>query len=462
MKRQKRLVLLSALFLSALILHSVSMVAAIAPPGGGGGTIKHRVYGYVKESGTSTPIPDATVKFYEEGVTYRGSTTTTSTGYFNKYIYLSSLPEFWEVRVTKSGYDPVSKVALSKGTTIDMGTVYMSQTTITYTIHGYLVNGFNSTPVEGATVTLYRDAYEYWTEIGTTITTQNGYYSHTYNTYYPMSQCRVVGSAAGYYDSANNIDVSGTDVDMGNLHLMTLLIKYAVIVGISDYKSISDLDLCDEDATDWYNYLTTVENYQSENVWVYGDVHSGNYPKYDGIATEYNVKAALENMIAKADQNDVVCFITAGHGGSVAGSGGDVWLYMWDSQSGENGEDGDLWDYEIADIFTDSVADKNFLFFDNCHSGGIGPELMALDNAEDILMCATCTWEGHGYDYPTGNNGKWTYWFLELGLIGQFGSDPLIAMEYVFQWAHDDYPHPPPEEDEPEMYDGDPSAIFRI
>jgi hypothetical protein len=31
--------------------------------------------------------------------------------------------------------------------------------------------------------------------------------------------------------------------------------KYAIIVGISDYASISDLSYCDEDATDWYNFL---------------------------------------------------------------------------------------------------------------------------------------------------------------------------------------------------------------
>ena len=31
--------------------------------------------------------------------------------------------------------------------------------------------------------------------------------------------------------------------------------KYAIISGISDYKNISDLSYCDEDATDWYNYL---------------------------------------------------------------------------------------------------------------------------------------------------------------------------------------------------------------
>lgn len=35
--------------------------------------------------------------------------------------------------------------------------------------------------------------------------------------------------------------------------------KYAVIFGISDYSAISDLTYCDEDATDWYNYLSALD-----------------------------------------------------------------------------------------------------------------------------------------------------------------------------------------------------------
>jgi len=444
----------------------VLSAAAIAPPSG---DVTYRVYGYVKSQQTNAPISGALVKVYADGI-HKGDTYTSSTGYFNKYVSARPSAEIFEARVSKSGYQTKIGFGSPDGNrNVNMGTIYLSLAQISYFIHGYVKNAFNETPISGASVALYRDAYEGWSQIGTTTTNQYGYYSYTYNTYDTMSQCRVVGSASGYYDGAETVTVSGTDVNMGTLSLSTLLIKYAVIVGISDYGYVNDLSYCDEDAWDWYDYLTTVEGYQSTNVWVYGDGHTENYPKYDGLATESNVVAALESMLTIADQNDIVCFIDSGHGGHDSGDGdGDVYLCMWNYNSGE---DGKLRDSEIANIFGNSVASRNFFFFDACLSGGIGPELMALDNADNTLVCTTCSWEGSGFDYPDGNNGLWTYYFLELGLIDHFGSDPLTAMEDAFEWADTNYPdvfyvNGNPiyiyDEDKPEMYDGNPSSIFRI
>jgi hypothetical protein len=64
---------------------------------------------------------------------------------------------------------------------------------------------------------------------------------------------------------------------------------YAIIVGISDYASINDLSYCDEDATDWYNFLAG----QGYECHVYGDGHTSNYPRHDGTATESNVRSAI-------------------------------------------------------------------------------------------------------------------------------------------------------------------------
>ena len=470
MKFQKRTLILSTSILFLFLLQlSTHPVAAIAPPGppGGGGSERYQVYGYVKKQGTSIPLSGAAVKVYADAV-YKGTVYTSSSGYFSMYFYAPSSAEIFWVKVSKSGYqtktafgspDPYNK--------INLGTIYLSPAQISYFIHGYVKNAFNDNPISGADVTLYRHALEV---IGTTSTNQDGYYSYTYNTYDAMSSCIVEGSATGYYDMSKTVYFTGTDVDMGTLQMLTFLIRYAVIVGISDYETANDLTYCDEDASDWYDYLTTTGGYDSSNVWVYGDGFPGNYSKYDGLATEANVVSALENMVATADQNDIICFITAGHGYHDSGDpDDDVYLCMWDFDITE--ENGKLRDSEIADIFDDSVASKNFFFFDNCRSGGIGPELMALDNAEDILVCAAASCEGSGFDYPDGNNGLFTYYFLELGLIDHFGGDPLTAMEYVFEWTYNNYPetfvvdgieYTVGPEDEPEMYDGNPSAIFRI
>jgi hypothetical protein len=256
---------------------------------------------------------------------------------------------------------------------------------------------------------------------------------------------------AGNYATATAVSVI---VDQSAAPLINT-VRYAVIVGISDYKAISDLSFCDEDASDWYNYLLSI-GYLAENIWVFGDAHSNNYPVWNGYATEANVKAALSNMIAMADNDDIVNFITSGHG---SGDGnGESFLCMWDCDSGESGEDGSFYDHEIAAIFGDAIS-KVHIFIDHCYSGGNGPELMALGNSANIFCTTTCTDNGYGYDDSAHTNGMWTYWFLEAGLIGHFGGSADTAMEDAFAWASANYPKQPPSGDAPEMYDGDGSVF---
>ena len=192
--------------------------------------------------------------------------------------------------------------------------------------------------------------------------------------------------------------------------------------------------------------------FQSSNVWVYGDSHSENYPKYDGLATESNVIAALQNLNTIADQNDIICFITSGHGG---GDGvGSSYLCMHDSGNGQNGQDGNLYDTELDDYVGAWAAGKIFIFIDNCYSGGFIPEMQALGNHELIYMTTTCTQNGAGWDRPDLNNSAWTYYFLEYGLIAHFGSNPLTTMEDCFSYAFQYYPYYGG--DDPQEYDGYP------
>ncbi|MHA1214846.1 MAG: caspase family protein [Candidatus Hodarchaeales archaeon] len=220
--------------------------------------------------------------------------------------------------------------------------------------------------------------------------------------------------------------------------------KYAVIVGISDYKAISDLSYCDEDATDWYNYLAPL-GYQ---ITLLGDSHPENYPQYDGYATEANVRAALANMFASADADDIVAFISSGHGGeSSVGVGRNRYyvqfLCMWDCASGEDGYDGYIYDDEFESIMSASVS-QTFVFLDHCFSGGI-----AFLRANSY-MTTTCTDDGYGYDDSTHLNGAWTYWFLEYTLIGHFGG--TASMEDTFAYALGVYPYGGG--DTPQEFDG--------
>ncbi len=234
--------------------------------------------------------------------------------------------------------------------------------------------------------------------------------------------------------------------------------KYAVIVGISDYKAINDLSYCDEDATDWYNFLHGTLGWSADHITVLGDTHSGNYPKYDGIATEHNVKQAIQNMVNTADADDIIAYISSGHG-SGDGSGSSL-LCMWDMSSGEDGEDGSLYDTELATLLKNAVADKIFVFLDHCYSGGFGDDLMNMPNKQHVYLTTTCTANGYGYDDSTHHNGAWTYYFLEYSWINHYSGSDSTALETIFSYAHSAYPHSGG--DEPQQFDGDTSSYFYL
>jgi hypothetical protein len=204
---------------------------------------------------------------------------------------------------------------------------------------------------------------------------------------------------------------------------------WAIITGISDYKVISDLNFCDDDANDWYLYLTELGY---EHILLFGD-DSNYYYQMDGLATEYNVKQALHYVVENAGANDVISFITSGHGAS--DHKGGSFLCMWDLGDAENGEDGRFWDYELASILELAVAEQIFVFIDHCFAGGFGPDFMGLTNSEYIYFAAACTAKGMGWDAPAFSNGLWTYYFLEFSLINYFDSKPRTSMEEAFIYA---------------------------
>jgi len=230
---------------------------------------------------------------------------------------------------------------------------------------------------------------------------------------------------------------------------------YAVIVGISDYKSIGDLHYCDEDANDWYAYLIDIGY---DEIVVLGD-NTSSYVKYDGIATEHNVKLALIELVSKAGPKDTIAFISSGHGSG--DSRGSSLLCMWDITAGEDGEDGYFWDTEVADILEHSVADKIFIFLDHCFAGGFGDELMSMPNSENVYFASTCDIMGMGWDAGEFQNGMWTYFFLEYTLIGIFDSDPRTEMEIAFEIAAASYPFSGGAH-HPQEYDGDLNHSFLL
>jgi hypothetical protein len=232
--------------------------------------------------------------------------------------------------------------------------------------------------------------------------------------------------------------------------------KFAVIVGISNYKSINDLSYCDEDATDWFNYLVNSCGYAAANIRILGDGGTY-YPQTPyGKATEANYKACLIWLFAHSGAE--VSFITSGHG---SGDGsGESYICAWDCSSGESGEDGNFYDHELATLVGAATASKIFIFVDHCYSGGLGPELMALSNKAAIFCSTTCTANGYGYDEASCSNGAWTNQFVHVTLQSHFGSVATTTMEAAQAYAASGYSHTGG--DAPMMFDGNTGSTFTI
>jgi len=197
--------------------------------------------------------------------------------------------------------------------------------------------------------------------------------------------------------------------------------KYAIVIGISDYSKISDLNFCDEDATDWFNYLKNI-GYQCI---VLGDLHKQNYPQYNGLATEQNVRKYMQRIADIANDTSKFAFISSGHG---SGDGtGNSFLCMYDFNGNPNGK------YTDKEFYSDinKIKGQKFVFLDHCLSGGLLDELQTTNNC---FATSTCSPSGFGWDVSKFKNGAWTYTFLQKTLQEKYNNENPTIQE-TFDWA---------------------------
>ena len=203
---------------------------------------------------------------------------------------------------------------------------------------------------------------------------------------------------------------------------------YALIIGPNRFEDdqIPLLMWSHADANNWSHYLKQI-GYKEENIIVLGDDQDDQYGKYDGLATEFNVKRELEWLSSWGDAL-VVCVIAIGHGGH---DGTSSFYVCYDSGVGEEGEDGNLYPSKLAGILSFTTAERVFVFMDCCHSGGfIQPLKEAL--GPRLFIATACREEGFGWQYDEYQHSVWTYSFLIYALEGKFGSRPATSVEEAF------------------------------
>ncbi|MBD3404597.1 MAG: hypothetical protein GF411_00500 [Candidatus Lokiarchaeota archaeon] len=427
MKARIKLLILSVLCLAILNSQQFSLVSAIAPPPPPGGGTTYRMYGYIKQSGTGAPISGALVKFYGSGYNYLGQELTDSNGYFNYYKSLSMSYSYVQIRVTKSGYNPVQKNAYLSSSRYYFGSTYMTRMN-SYHVHGIIKDDGTNSGVGGVQVKIYGSlvSSSTFSYVTTKSTSSDGSFSYSFYSNNDYDYFRIDLSKDGYSTKIKYQSVTASECDFGIVPFNNIARKLALVIGISDYQesSITDLNYCDDDANDWYTYLTQQGSY--DLVYVLGDATSS-YIHIDGIATEANIKQYISNMISIADYNDELALIFSGFG--VAHSTADVGFAAYD-YDGNGGELGLLNDHEFNPLLDNFDGTRINIFFDFGYSGGMLDDLESTSSDPEIYVVTAVgeIWNANPLAkqsieregiYPFTENGCWTWYFLHQALISQ-------------------------------------------
>ena len=212
--------------------------------------------------------------------------------------------------------------------------------------------------------------------------------------------------------------------------------KWAVIIGISDYRGKgNDLQYCDDDAQDMYDYLIAKE-YPEGNIKLLKD----------GSAKAKAIISAIDWLESWEDEESEVVFFYSGHGITLNGfDDGDA------EYTDEAIVSADMYlilDGQLEQKFSTFESQKISFTFDTCFSGGMDD----LAGSGRVVVAA-CDETEYSYEGTSSlQNGVFTYYYMQ-GLI------TYNTVEEAFSYAEplatafvsDNYG----EDMNPQIYDGD-------
>lgn len=176
---------------------------------------------------------------------------------------------------------------------------------------------------------------------------------------------------------------------------------YVVVVGVSNYKTINDLNLPEKDA----KAISDLYKTHTKNVILI----TGKY------ATKTRVLKSLKDQFGRAKENDMVVFSFSGHGYP-----GGVCPYDMTVKE----ESGLSYD-EIRAILKQSKAKQKIIFADACHSGSIRTnkrDTHQSNNDSNILLFLSSRGSETSLESPFMRNGFFTTYLLR-GLRGGADTD---------------------------------------
>lgn len=210
--------------------------------------------------------------------------------------------------------------------------------------------------------------------------------------------------------------------------------KWAVVIGISDYRGRrNDLQYCDDDAKDMYNYLLA-RGYPQGNIRLL----------LDKGAKASAIMDAIDWLNSWEGENSDVVFFYSGHGSTYDG---------YDDGDTEDTDEAivstDLYlilDGQLRQKFSIFSSSKISFTFDTCFSGGMDD---LAGNGRVIV--AACSEIQYSYDGTSDQqNGVFTYYYMD-GLNAKNTVEG--AFEYAAPLAHDFVANNYGAQMDPQIYD---------
>ncbi len=218
---------------------------------------------------------------------------------------------------------------------------------------------------------------------------------------------------------------------------------YAIIIGISDYKTISDLNFADKDASTFYQLLHTLQKPKDPD----------QYELFlNEKANRFNICDAISKIIKKANRGDQVYFYFAGHGDieDLSQSKNGL-LLLYDSPSKDyfGMSDGVLQVSQLGDYFgslTERGVDVYYII-DACHSGKLtggkdgrrhtsnAIKSTLSNDATVLLSCDADQLSIEGSEWGEGR-GLFSF-YVQEGLLGlaDFDNDQNVSLIELEQYV---------------------------
>jgi len=210
--------------------------------------------------------------------------------------------------------------------------------------------------------------------------------------------------------------------------------KWAVVIGISDYRGrVYDLQYCDDDAKDMYNYLLA-KGYPQGNIKLLLDKN----------AKASAIMDAIDWLNSWKGPNSEVVFFYSGHGSTYDGyNDGDT------ERTDEAIVSADLYlilDGQLKQKFSTFDSQKISFTFDSCFSGGMDDL-----QGNGRVVVAACSETQYSYDGTSDQqNGVFTYYYMD-GLNARNTVEG--AFTYAAPLAHDFVAQNYNAQMDPQMYD---------